>query len=642
MHRCLTALVWVFACIVGVSAAVGAETGGKSYWQLIFKYDSGGLALVQATPIQATQKQIKTPGLEAAPLRVAYRATWQDAAGTEMASTPMEIPIGVRVAFQDSGACELIIPEHGLIVVRIPGPPQVMAPTALTLTATGTMARKRPDLQTPAAFSFQSLTLPVTVTVPRAPMDGPIGSVKLRDTGPDDNRIVIGILGDGYTPANLSDGWFTGHANNLLADFTATPPWDLMFSGTNVYRIDVASNQQGVDHDPYGTFYDTYFNASFWVANIERLVAVDDIGYYRAIAAADAYIGAGLWDQLVIIANSTKYGGSGGGISVVSANSWGPQVVLHELGHSMVNLADEYTTPYPGFPPGDGEPNVDYDASGPGLKWLVWVSPGTPLPTPDVFAYYNSIGAFQGARYLTTGIYRPSHDCLMRSLGVPLDVVCQEAHLHSFFGTTSFIDAASPGLAVTSLISPTGVGFSVTPIPFSGLVYEWFVNGAPQSADGASIAVSYDDLVDAGLGANNTVKLRIRYPTDMMRLSEEVEEYVWAVEPDCNSNGVADKIDIQNGTSSDGNSNGVPDDCEVIVCCEGTTGNVNMGGIVDLADLSLLVAYLTLPVQDKPVLPCIEEANVNGLGIVDLGDLSLLVAYLTVPAPGKPALPNCP
>lgn len=70
-------------------------------------------------------------------------------------------------------------------------------------------------------------------------------------------------------------------------------------------------------------------------------------------------------------------------------------------------------------------------------------------------------------------------------------------------------------------------------------------------------------------------------------------------------------------------------------CCEGTTGNVNANGIVDLADLSALVSYLT---GGGYVLPCSDEANVNGGGIVDLADLSSLVSFLTG---GGYVLPNC-
>jgi hypothetical protein len=70
-------------------------------------------------------------------------------------------------------------------------------------------------------------------------------------------------------------------------------------------------------------------------------------------------------------------------------------------------------------------------------------------------------------------------------------------------------------------------------------------------------------------------------------------------------------------------------------CCQGTRGNVNMEGIVDLADLSFLVSFLTGGVAE---LPCADEANVNAEGIVDLTDLSSLVSYLTG---GGFVLPAC-
>lgn len=77
-------------------------------------------------------------------------------------------------------------------------------------------------------------------------------------------------------------------------------------------------------------------------------------------------------------------------------------------------------------------------------------------------------------------------------------------------------------------------------------------------------------------------------------------------------------------------------------CCEGTTGNANLQGGIDLADLSLLIAYLTVQPPDRPSLPCLEEANLNAAGSIDLSDLSLLVAFLTAPASNRPALPECP
>lgn len=72
------------------------------------------------------------------------------------------------------------------------------------------------------------------------------------------------------------------------------------------------------------------------------------------------------------------------------------------------------------------------------------------------------------------------------------------------------------------------------------------------------------------------------------------------------------------------------------LCCSDSTGDINLSGLVDLTDLSVLVSYLT---GGGFVPPCIAAANVNAVGIVDLSDLSSLVSYLT--GDGY-VLPNCP
>lgn len=73
-----------------------------------------------------------------------------------------------------------------------------------------------------------------------------------------------------------------------------------------------------------------------------------------------------------------------------------------------------------------------------------------------------------------------------------------------------------------------------------------------------------------------------------------------------------------------------------IDCCTGTTGNVNLTGGVDLADLSMLVSFLTV---GTPAPVCRTEANINAVGVIDLADMSALVSYLTG---GGYILPACP
>jgi hypothetical protein len=71
-------------------------------------------------------------------------------------------------------------------------------------------------------------------------------------------------------------------------------------------------------------------------------------------------------------------------------------------------------------------------------------------------------------------------------------------------------------------------------------------------------------------------------------------------------------------------------------CCAGVTGDVNVNGTVNLADLSSLVSYLT---GGGFVPSCSPEADVNASGTINLADLSSLVSYLTA---GGYVLPNCP
>ncbi len=73
-------------------------------------------------------------------------------------------------------------------------------------------------------------------------------------------------------------------------------------------------------------------------------------------------------------------------------------------------------------------------------------------------------------------------------------------------------------------------------------------------------------------------------------------------------------------------------------CCDGKRGNVNndRSGIVDLTDLTLMVAYLTGGTYQ---LPCQAEADLNASGAVDLGDLSSLVAFMVGAGPQPAACP---
>lgn len=608
----------------------GSAKDQPTYWQVILSYDSISLSLPLATPIPPMTKTPSTPALEGAPIRITCNLEWLDATGQVLSSTVDAIPLGVRSAPADGAPCETRIPESGLIVLRLKGPEPASRPAALRLTQSQVHRRTWAPSAIPPVFEQATVTLPIQqVSAPLSRLAGPIGSTKVRDTGPDGNRMVVVVLGDGYTSADLGTGAFTNSTSSLVSAFLGKSPWDVGFAVANVYRIDVESNESGSDNDPNGTFKDTYLNSSFWTSGIERLLTIDGTGYMRAIAAADTYVGAGVWDAIFVLVNSTKYGGSGGGISVSSVHSSASEIILHEYGHTYAGLADEYSDPYPGYPPGDPEPNVDFDFSGPALKWSIWVEPGTPLPTPAISGYASTVGAFEGARYLTTGIYRPWLNCLMRSLGRVFCPVCREASLLSLFNEIALADEVFPPSPSTVLVGNSPVNIGIAPVPLAGMTYEWKFAGQIQPDVGPSIPLTAESIYARLGGPSGTLLENIEYLTPLIRQGQMIMSASWTVEADCNGNGQADDIDLGLGILHDADHDGTPDECVPIFCCIDTTGNVDcsLDDGVDISDLSALIDNLYISFTP---LCCQSEANIDGEESIDISDLSRLIDYLYI------------
>jgi IgA Peptidase M64 len=123
--------------------------------------------------------------------------------------------------------------------------------------------------------------------------------------------------------------------------------------------------------------------------------------------------------------------------------------VIHEAGHSIANLMDEYDAGLPDIdwpqdwvlPPVLPWVNVDTDPLHP--KWEVWLTPGVPLPTPTDAASV-AVGAFEGAAYAKSGIYRPQANCCMRKNGQPFCAVCTEAWIASIYQRSRLADGFLP------------------------------------------------------------------------------------------------------------------------------------------------------------------------------------------------------
>ena len=318
----------LFLCLMSYADIVAPQ---PVYWQLILRYSETGVSLERISRMAPLTKKVRSPGVAGRPVSLPYSISWQDTSGNALVSSEVSIPLGIRVP-PDSTDKPFILPDSGYCVIRLQGPADLSEITGLALKRTGT----KPDdtrLLVPSVFDHETISLPLTDSVSiissAVRAEGPIGVRKVVDTGADDNRLVMVVMGDGYTAANLAAADYSNDVVTLVTAFNSTTPWNLFLEGSSVYAIDIESNEQGADYadagpDSGGTTKDTYFNGSFWCNNMERLLCITGDGYSKAYAAADTYVGVGVWDEIIVLVNSTKYGGSGGSIAVSSVNSAAP------------------------------------------------------------------------------------------------------------------------------------------------------------------------------------------------------------------------------------------------------------------------------------------------------------------------------
>lgn len=298
-------------------------------------------------------------------------------------------------------------------------------------------------------------------------------SKKILDNGAPQSKVDLLIVGDGYTKADMAK--FNNDAQHFADALFSTSPFKERKKEFNVWIIEVESNESGIDkpdknewkENALGTMYNTFGSARYVLTEENRVL--------RDIAGNVPY------DALTILCNDNRYGG--GGIynlyttCYTQVDTKGQEwqmdyVFVHELGHSFAGLGDEYYSSQisyvdfyqKGVEP--WEPNITALNDPVTIKWKSFMAPGTALPTPwekvrydslealrgkldrlapDYYekreplyqqemtllrdpSYTGKVGAYEGAGYVSKGLYRPSLDCRMFSLSlVGFDPVCSAA-----------------------------------------------------------------------------------------------------------------------------------------------------------------------------------------------------------------------
>jgi hypothetical protein len=242
------------------------------------------------------------------------------------------------------------------------------------------------------------------------------------------------FVGDGYTSDDLAT--YSANVKSKWDELSAVQPFADFKPYFNVWQVNVISTESGVDHDPTkGLLKDTALDMGFWCqgrdANTERLLCVNETKAKEYAALAPQA------DQVIALGNTTKYGGAGGSVATASgSNAQAGQIAIHELGHSIGGLADEYDYPYANYTGLEPrEINVTKDPTG--AKWGEYL--GQPSPDGGVIA------PVEGARYYKTGLYRPTANSIMRTLGKEFNLIGRDAMVKAFKAKIpSLNNAAAP------------------------------------------------------------------------------------------------------------------------------------------------------------------------------------------------------
>lgn len=247
--------------------------------------------------------------------------------------------------------------------------------------------------------------------------------VQLWDHAPPERALNIAVLSEGYTESEL--GAFHDDVRKMLARFEMQPDFAAHIDDINIWRVDVRSSQSGIDDPGAGTRRSTAFDIGFeggfgydttsWWSRtkvrlkkhrVRRLIG-HSLQAYALLVNSDVDSASAMGDMLMI-GRATREKGT---------------TLAHELGHVVLNLADEYTAGRACHPERVAySPNVSRSADRDHLPWADLVAEDTPLPTS---AYLGLTGAYEGGMYCNTGVYRPEPGCLMNQTMTAMCSVCR-------------------------------------------------------------------------------------------------------------------------------------------------------------------------------------------------------------------------
>lgn len=297
--------------------------------------------------------------------------------------------------------------------------------------------------------------------------------------GSTDKLINIVVLGDGYIESELNS--FVEHSQKFAQNFTDETPFKEYSKYFNVFIIKTASNISGAAMRP-DSLIDNFYGSTFGYGGIDRLLVPTN---YNALNTT-LYENTPYYDQVIMLVNSEKYGGSGGWIATSSINSAAQEIVKHELGHSFAQLADEY---YAGDNYAHEAINMSKETDSSKVRWKKWI--GT-----------DNVGIYQHCCDGNSSLwYKPSNICKMEALNNSFCPVCRQAIIERIYAYSSPIYDYFPKDSVLFL-NKDSIALNIVKLQTTNNTLEnsWYLNDMNIKNYHDTLIVNHDSILT---GINN-------------------------------------------------------------------------------------------------------------------------------------------
>ncbi len=244
------------------------------------------------------------------------------------------------------------------------------------------------------------------------------------------NSLDIVLLPDGFTENEKEK--FIKACNMWRDALFKYAPFTQNRHRINIRAVWAPSKEKGIDKPGIGKWVDNLLGTRFYTFDSERYQMTEEFQKVRDVASCAPY------ESIFILTNTDKYGGGGiynfYGLGSAGNTGYTGEVYVHEFGHSLMGLGDEYiekgntvSALYPeGYEPWEANLTRFVNFNG---KWEKQIAETTPIPTPYVAGSSEKewvIGAYEGGGYLEKGIFRGWPECMMKAL-TEFCPICQEA-----------------------------------------------------------------------------------------------------------------------------------------------------------------------------------------------------------------------